>query len=103
MPERGAAALLGDGPAAVQVALVRLHDGAVYAVSHRDPRTGAHVMARGIVGSRGDVPTLASPLHKEVYDLRTGACLDDPRFALRVHPVRVDGGVVSVQDPQEDA
>ncbi len=98
VPERGAAAIVGDD----QVALVRLLDGAVLAVDHRDPYSGARVMARGIVGTRGDVPTLASPMHKQVFDLRTGACLDaqgdEPR-ALRVWPVRVTDGVVEVRRP----
>lgn len=86
--ERGAAALV-DGQ---QVALFRLHDGTVRAVGHRDPFSGANVIARGIVGSRGDVPTVAGPLHKQVFDLRTGQCLDDPRTALPTWPVRVEGG-----------
>ena len=46
-------------------------------MDHHDPHTGAPVMARGIVGSRGDRPTIASPLHKQVYDLGTGECFSD--------------------------
>lgn len=92
VPERGAAALV-DG---VQVALFRLADGEVVAVQHRDPATGANVMARGIVGTRGAVPTVASPLHKQVYDLRTGQCLDDPSLALATFGVRVVGDEVLV-------
>lgn len=95
VPERGAAALV----AGEQLALVRLHDDRVLAVQHQDPYTGAHVIARGIVGTRGDAPTIASPLHKQVFDLRTGACLDpvggEPR-ALRTWPVRVEDGLVLV-------
>ena len=90
--ERGVAALV-DG---VQVALFRLHDGTLAALDHRDPVSGANVLARGIVGSRGDVPTVASPLFKQVFDLRTGRCLDDPAIAVRVHDVRVDDGTVLV-------
>lgn len=95
-PERGAAALLEDG---VQVALFRLADGSVHAVDHHDPVSGANVIARGIVGSRGEVPTIASPMYKDVYDLTTGVCLDNPELRLRVFAVRVDGGVVSVRAP----
>lgn len=95
-PERGAAALLEDG---VQVALFRLADGSVHAVDHHDPVSGANVIARGIVGSRGEVPTIASPMYKDVYDLTTGVCLDNPELRLRVFGVRVDGGVVSVRAP----
>lgn len=98
VPERGAAALV----AGEQVALVRLVDDTVHAVDQRDPFSGAHVMARGIVGSRGEAATLTSPMHKQVFDLRTGACLDsggkEPRH-VRVWPVRVTGGVVEVRRP----
>ena len=94
-PERGVAALV-DGE---QVAVFRLHDGSVHAVDHRDPFSGSHVMARGIVGSRGAVPTVASPMFKQVFDLVTGACLDDPAVTLRVFGVDVRDGVVHVLAP----
>jgi nitrite reductase (NADH) small subunit len=91
LPERGVAALV-DGH---QVALFRTHDGAVYALDNRDPFSGANVLSRGIVGSRGDIPTVASPMYKQVFDLRTGACLDDPDVSVATHPVAVvDGEVV---------
>jgi len=94
--ERGRAALLGDA----QLALFLLHDGRVHAVSNLDPYSGAQVISRGIVGTRDEAPTVASPMFKQVFDLRTGACLDtqgkDPR-ALRVWPVAVDDGRVLVK------
>ena len=81
LPERGVAALVGGR----QVALVRLVDDTLYAVDQLDPFSGAYVMSRGIVGTAtvdGEVvPTLASPMYKQVFDLRTGACLGDPRRA----------------------
>lgn len=97
--ERGRAALFG----AVQIALFLLDDGSVHAVSNLDPYSGAHVMSRGIVGSRGDVPTLASPMHKQVFDLRTGECLEtqgrEPA-ALRVWTVTIVDGDVELT-PEE--
>lgn len=90
--DRGSAALIGTE----QIALFRCNDDAVYAVGHRDPFTGANVMARGLVGSRAGVPTVASPLHKQVFDLRTGECLDDPSRSLPVWPVQVRDGHVWV-------
>ncbi|GAA3119361.1 nitrite reductase (NADH) small subunit [Kribbella aluminosa] len=92
LPERGVAALLGD----VQIALFRTHDGEVFAIGNQDPFSGANVMSRGIVGSRGDVPTVASPMFKQVFDLRTGACLDDPSVSLPVYPVTIRDGQVVV-------
>ncbi len=88
--DRGAAALV-DGE---QVSLFRTAEDRIWAVGHRDPFTGANVIARGLVGSRGDVPTVASPLHKQVFDLRTGRCLDDPGVTLGRWDVRVVDDVV---------
>jgi len=83
-----------------QVALFRLADAGVYAVSHRDPATGSHVMARGITGSKtvaaGERVTVASPLHKQVYDIVTGECLTHPALHLQTFPVQVVDGFVEV-------
>ena len=92
-PERGVAALI-DG---TQVAIFRTRDGKLYAIGNRDPFSGAYVMSRGIVGSRGDVPTVASPMHKQVFDLRTGRCLDDEAVTVPTFPVRLVGDVVEVE------
>jgi nitrite reductase (NADH) small subunit len=58
------------------------------------------VLSRGIVGTRGDTPTVASPMYKQVYDLRTGQCLDRPGVAVRTFPVRRRGEYVEVACPQ---
>lgn len=79
-----------------QVALFRTGADEVFAVAHEDPATGAHVMARGILGSRGERPTIASPLHKEVYDLETGECLSGPGAALATFAVRIADGCIEV-------
>ena len=86
-------AVLLDGE---QFALFRLPDDRVHAVSNEDPATGSQVLARGIVGSRGDRVTIASPLHKQVYDLETGECYSTPEYSLPVVGVRVVDGVVEI-------
>lgn len=80
-----------------QVALFRTGPGEVFAVAHEDPATGAHVMARGILGSRGSRPTIASPLHKEVYDLETGECFGTAAVRLETFSTRISDGFVEVQ------
>jgi nitrite reductase (NADH) small subunit len=90
--DRGVAALV-DG---AQVAIFRSADDSVYALSNHDPFSGAMVISRGIVGSRGDRPTVASPIYKQVFDLATGHCLDDPAVSLATYAVRVRDGVVEV-------
>jgi nitrite reductase (NADH) small subunit len=94
--ERGRAALL-DGE---QIALFLTHAGRVFAVSNLDPYSGAHVISRGIVGTKQDAPTVASPMYKQVFDLRTGLCLDtqgkEPK-SLKVWPVAVSDGDIHVK------
>ena len=99
--ERGRAALID----VQQIALFRLPDGSVHAVDNFDPFSGANVISRGIVGTRGASATVASPLHKQVFDLMTGTCLDSQGkqpasgadAALRVWPVRIIGGDVYIE------
>ncbi|WP_270239671.1 nitrite reductase small subunit NirD [Kocuria marina] len=88
----GEAALVGGR----EIAVFRTHDDLVFATDHRDPRSRALVMARGIVGRTGQYHTVASPLYKETYDLATGRCVSGAEYTLPVHPVRVQDGRVLV-------
>ncbi|GAA4505172.1 MULTISPECIES: nitrite reductase small subunit NirD [Nonomuraea] len=92
LPERGVCALV-DGE---QVALFRTYDGTVHALGNRDPFSGAYVLSRGIVGTRKGEATVASPLHKQVFSLVTGRCLDEPAVAVPVYRARVRDGAVQV-------
>jgi len=75
------------------------------AMANVDPFSGASVLSRGIVGSKGDVVTVASPIYKQRFDLHTGVCLDDPSVTVRVHDTRVVDGwieVCALAPPVED-
>lgn len=91
-PERGVAALVDER----QVAVFRTYDGQLYAVGNQDPFSGAYVISRGIVGSRGSAPTVASPMYKEVFDLRTGTCLNDPGVRIPTYQVTYEDGSVRI-------
>jgi nitrite reductase (NADH) small subunit len=91
-PERGVAALVNG----VQVAIFRTFDGELFALHNLDPNAGAFVLSRGVVGTRGDAPTVASPLYKDSFDLRTGECLDKPGVRVATFPVRCRDGMVEV-------
>jgi nitrite reductase (NADH) small subunit len=93
--DRGACVLV-DGR---QVALFRLGDGTVRAVSNYDPFSSSYVMSRGLVGSAGDRPKVASPMYKHSFDLETGVCFDDPSVGLVPFAVRVVDGRVEVRSP----
>jgi len=96
IPNRGAAALLEGNE---QVAIFRTAGDEVYALSNIDPFSGAAVLSRGIVGDLRGVPVVASPMHKQHFDLRTGACVDDPDVTVAVYPVRVEDGTILVGRP----
>ena len=92
VPDRGVCVLAGGR----QVAVFRLSDGSLHAVSNFDPFSRANVLSRGIVGDRGGEPKIASPIYKQSFDLRTGQCLDDPTVSVPVWPARVRDGRVEV-------
>jgi len=91
LPGTGVCALV----AGRQVAIVRTA-GAIYAIANFDPFSKAFVLSRGIVGDRGGVPKIASPIYKQTFDLRTGQCLDDPRVRVPTYEVRVERGRILV-------
>ena len=93
VPGRGVAALLADG---TQVALFRLNDDSLHAVSNLDPFMGANVISRGLVGDRGGEPVVVSPLLKQAFSLKTGVCLDDEAVSLEVYAVEVVDGEIRV-------
>lgn len=93
LPERGACVLL-DGE---QIAVFRCFDGRLYAVGNRDPFSGAYVLSRGIVGTRGGEPMVVSPMHKQAFSLVTGRCLDDPEVSIPTYPIRIADGLVEIR------
>ena len=94
VPGTGVAALV-DGE---QLAIVRSPDGeSFYAISNFDPYSKAFVLSRGIVGDKGGVLKITSPIYKQAFDLKSGVCLDEPRVVLPTYPIRVQHGRVQVR------
>ena len=92
-PDRGVAALVDDRA----IAVFRLSCGALHAVDNIDPFSGASVLSRGLIGDADGVVTVASPIHKQRFDLATGTCLDDDVVAIVVHEVTVIDGAAHVR------
>jgi nitrite reductase (NADH) small subunit len=83
-----------------QVALFYLPDQArgkqLYAVDNRDPKSGANVIGRGMIGSLAGDLVIAAPLYKQHYRLHDGSCLEYPEQQLRTWPVRLQGDAVEI-------
>ena len=93
VPDTGVCALVDSE----QVAIFRLRDDALFAIDNVDPRSGAAVLSRGLVGNRGEHIVVASPLHKQHFDLRTGECLEEAQYNVRAWEVRRWGDMVLVR------
>ena len=81
-----------------QVALFYLpeNEQQVFAIGNCDPKSGANVIGRGIVGHLKGHRVIASPLYKQHFCLDDGHCLEDPQQQLRTWPVRLVGDVVEI-------
>ncbi len=92
VPNTGVCALVGERP----VAVFRIGEDRFFAIDNVDPKSGASVLSRGLVGNLGEQIVVASPLYKNHFDLSTGACLELPECSVRAYPVKVDGAQVLV-------
>ncbi|MFT7774638.1 nitrite reductase small subunit NirD [Roseateles sp.] len=92
LPDTGVAARIGDR----HVAVFRVGAGCFHAIDNIDPRSGASVLARGLVGNLGERVVVASPLYKNHFDLNTGECIEAPEQSVRTHMVHIRDGRVLV-------
>ncbi len=93
LPDTGVCALV----AGRHVAVFRVGADRFFAIDNVDPKSGASVLSRGLVGSLGGRVVVASPLYKNHFDLATGECLEFPELSVRAHAVRVADGQVIVE------
>ncbi len=99
-PEEGGAAVKYGK---VQIAVFRFASrGEWYASQNMCPHKRAFVLSRGIIGSQGEIPKVACPLHKKTFSLETGECISGDEHSLKVFPVKVaDDQVYLLLPPQE--
>ena len=86
LPNTGVCALVEDR----HVAVFRVGETDFYAIDNVDPKSGASVLSRGLVGNLGEHVVVASPLYKNHFDLATGACLEATEYSVRAHSVRIE-------------
>lgn len=92
-PNSGVCALVSEK----QIALFYFpKQNAVYAISNFDPFGEANVLSRGIVGDLKGEMVVASPLHKEHFNLKTGVCLEYPEVKIPAYACRIDSGFVQI-------
>ena len=92
LPNTGVCALVAD----LHVAVFRTGSDQFFAIDNVDPKSGASVLSRGLIGSLSGRVVVASPLYKNHFDLQTGECLEMPEQSVRTYSVRAVRGRVSV-------
>lgn len=93
VPDTGVCALVNGR----QIAVFRLADDSVHAIDNLDPFSKANVLSRGIVGDLKGELVVASPVHKQHFNLVTGQCLEEAEVRVAVFPARVENGAIEVK------
>ena len=70
-----------------------------YATQNMCPHKKAFVLSRGIIGTAGDEPKVACPLHKKTFSLETGESLQGEEYRIKTFRVKVENGKVYVELP----
>jgi nitrite reductase (NADH) small subunit len=95
IPNTGVCALV----AGRQVAVFRMDDDAVYALSNHDPFSRANVLSRGIVGDLNGELVVASPAYKQHFSLLSGRCIEDASVSVPVYRAALRDADVLVLNP----
>jgi nitrite reductase (NADH) small subunit len=81
-----------------QVAIFRPHhDDQVYAISNIDPFFESSVLSRGLIAEHQGELWVASPLKKQRFRLRDGACMEDESRSVAHFDARVKDGEVQIK------
>ena len=84
-PDTGVCALINGK----QIAIFRpINSTEVYAMSNLDPIGKANVLSRGIISEIKGQLTIASPLYKQHYALKTGQCLEED-IVIDTYPTQI--------------
>lgn len=92
LPNTGVCALVQG----CHVAVFRVGQDQFFAIDNVDPKNGASVLSRGLIGNLGEHVVVASPLYKHHFVLATGVCLENPEWSVRAYPVTLREGMVQV-------
>jgi NAD(P)H-dependent nitrite reductase small subunit len=97
--DAGKTILHGD----VQVAVFHFASrGEWYATQNLCPHKRDMVLARGLLGSVGDEPKVACPLHKKTFSLESGKGLSDPQYRITTFPVENRDGEIWLKLPRAE-
>jgi nitrite reductase (NADH) large subunit len=74
-----------------------------YATQNMCPHKKAFVLSRGIIGTAGEEPKVACPLHKKAFSLESGRSLQGEEYHIKTFRVKVESGRVYVELPPPES
>lgn len=78
------------------ILIVKLDDGSYHAINDRCPHAASHLSTGRL--RRG---TIMCPLHGARFDLASGACIGGAYPALRLFPIRLHAGMITLALPSD--
>jgi len=73
-----------------------------YACQNMCPHMNEFVLSRGIIGTAGNEPKVACPLHKKPFSLETGQSLSGEPYSLKIFPVKIESDEVYLELPPRE-
>lgn len=95
-PNVGSAILYSDTQLAI---FNNAQRGEWYCTQNMCPHKQAFVLSQGIIGSAGDVPKVACPLHKKQFSLEEGSEVNGGDLQILTFPVKIEKDEVLVELP----
>ena len=68
----------------------------LFAIDNHCPFSKANVLSRGLMAELNGVLTVASPIYKQHFDLKTGQCLEDENVNVDTFQIRENAGNIEV-------
>ena len=65
-----------------------------YATQNLCTHRNSLLLSQGLIGEKNGIPTIASPLHKKLFNLETGESMDGSLDGLMTFPIKVEDGKV---------
>lgn len=94
IPEEGGIAYLL--PTNEQLAIFKIQ-GQIFVTQNECPHKKENVLARGIIGNKQEQFTIACPMHKKLFDLKTGNAIQHTCGNLKIYKVIIKNKEIFIE------
>jgi nitrite reductase (NADH) small subunit len=94
IPDEGGIAYLL--PNKEQIAIFKIQ-GEVYAIQNKCPHKNENVLARGIIGNKKEKIVVACPMHKKLFNLKTGEAIQHNCGNVKTYKIFIKNNIVYLE------